>query len=280
MNGYMNTGIGGQVLYSNTTGYSNTASGFDALYTNTTGYGNTANGNNTLISNNTGNFNTASGNNALYNNSTGSYNTAFGAGALYGSTGNTNVAIGINAGSNLTTGNNNIYIGGSVQPAASSEYNTTRIGNSISSVFISGVYGSTVASGSAVFVNSSGQLGTITSSRRYKEDIREMGDATDGLMKLRPVTFYYKREYDKGPRLLQYGLIAEEVEEVYPGLVQYNKKGEPNTVYYQFVNAMLLNEVQKQHRRIEEHAELITLQGEMIRQLRAEIEELRRVAGK
>ena len=217
---------------------------------------------------------------ALLSNSVGNNNTAFGYSALYYATGSSNTAVGLGAGSNLLTGDNNIYIGANVQPATNTESNTTRIGSGISSVFVSGIYGHSATNGIAVYVTSSGQLGTSTSSRRYKEDIQDMGDATADLMKLRPVTFYYKREYADGPRLLQYGLIAEEVAELYPGLVQYDEKGEMNTVYYQFVNAMLLNEVQKQHRRIEEHEELINRQGDMIKQLKAEIEELKRFVGK
>ena len=132
------------------------------------------------------------------------------------------------------------------------ESNVIRIGRSATKTFIKGIYGSTVSSDVAVYVNSYGKLGTLPSSGRFKEDIRDMGDATGGLMKLRPVTFYYKPEYTDGPRRLQYGLIAEEVAEIYPELVNYSEDNRPNTVYYQFVNAMLLNEVQKQHRRIED----------------------------
>jgi hypothetical protein len=100
-------------------------------------------------------------------------------------------------------------------------------------------------------IDADGQLGTVSSSRRFKEEITDMESVSDNLMKLRPVTFYYKPEYAGGSRLLQYGLIAEEVAEVYPELVQYDNKGEVETVSYHFVNAMLLNEVQKQRRQIE-----------------------------
>lgn len=136
----------------------------------------------------------------------------------------------------------------------------TRIGNqgTQTSTYIAGIYGATASGGTAVYVNSAGQLGTATSSRRFKEDIQDMADATDGLMKLRPATFHYKKEYDDGSHLLQYGLVAEEVAEVYPGLVNYGRDGKVNTVYYQFVNAMLLNEVQKQHRKMEAQETEIT----------------------
>jgi trimeric autotransporter adhesin len=279
-NGYLNTAVGSTALYKNTTGASNMASGAGALSMNTTGSGNTACGSYALLNNGEGNYNTAGGLSALNNNNSGNYNTAIGNSALFRSNGSSNTAIGRLAGSGLVNGDNNIYIGADVLTAINTESNTLRIGNGISSVFISGISGATASGGSAVFVNANGQLGTATSSRRYKEEIREMGDATAGLMKLRPVTFYYKQEYANGPRLIQYGLIAEEVAEVYPGLVQYDEKGEPNTVYYQFVNAMLLNEVQKQHRRIEDNEELLCRQGEMIKELKAEIEEIKRLMGK
>ena len=200
----------------------------------------------------TGKYNTATGASALYSNTTGHQNTAIGNGALFlNTTGNSNTAIGFNAGSSQTTGSNNIYIGNNLTGIAG-ESNVIRIGRGATKTFIKGIYGSTVSSDVAVYINSSGRLGTLPSSARFKEEIRDMGDATAGLMKLRPVTFYYKPEYTDGPRSLQYGLIAEEVAEIYPELVNYSEDNRPNTVYYQFVNAMLLNEVQKQHRKIED----------------------------
>jgi hypothetical protein len=101
----------------------------------------------------------------------------------------------------------------------------------------------------AVVVDSNGQLGTASSSRRFKFDIASMGDATDGLMRLRPVRFRYLAHGDNAP--VQYGLIAEEVAEVYPELVARNKDGEVETVMYQFLAPMLLNEVQKQQKTID-----------------------------
>jgi Chaperone of endosialidase len=103
-----------------------------------------------------------------------------------------------------------------------------------------------------VFVNSSGQLGTTTSSARFKEDIEDMSSVSDVLLKLRPVTFHYRRLYDDGSRHQQFGLVAEEVARVDPDLVAFDGEGRPQTVRYHFVNAMLLNEVQKQHGRIAE----------------------------
>ena len=120
-------------------------------------------------------------------------------------------------------------------------------------------------------MDSNGQLGTIISSRRFKEQIRDMGDSTNALMKLRPVTFLYKPEYDKGPRTLQYGLIAEEVAEVYPDLVAYEPDGKPYTVKYQYLTTMLLNEMQKQYHRAETQAEVIKTQQQEIDDLKSQL---------
>ena len=136
-----------------------------------------------------------------------------------------------------------------MHPLSATESDTIRIGRDQTVTYIKGISGATSSGGVAVYVNSSGKLGTITSSRRYKEDIADMGDASRNLMKLRPVAFHYKPEYSDGPRTMQYGLIAEEVAEVYPELVVYDPKtGQPQTVSYHLVNALLLNEVQKQYR--------------------------------
>ena len=248
--GSENTASGSLALQSNTEGYDNTAGGVFALFSNTIGVSNTASGSYALYSNTEGYYNTASGDSALTDNTIGNSNTASGSWALGQSTGDFNTAVGDSAGFGLLSGNNNIYIGAYVQTDTVTESDTIRIGNGSTSTYIAGIYGKSSTSGSAVYVNSGGKLGTTLSSRRYKEEIQDMGDATSGLMKLRPVSFFYKPEYADGPRLRQYGLIAEEVAEVYPDLVLYNANGEPDTVYYQFVNAMLLNEVQKQQLKI------------------------------
>jgi hypothetical protein len=242
--GWSNTAIGSQALYSNNGGWSNTACGVGALYLNSTGYQNTASGGAALYSNTEGRENTASGMNALYSNTTGHYNTASGSGALYWNTGSNNTAIGYNAGANATSGNTNIYIGYNVTGIDGDSY-VIRIGSGQTETYIAGINGASIGTGSAVYVDSNGQLGTVTSSRRFKEDIKDMGEASNRLMNLRPVTFLYKNEIDKEDRTLQYGLIAEEVAEVYPELVQYEKDGEPFTVRYHELGPMLLNEVQK-----------------------------------
>ncbi|MFB3106699.1 MAG: tail fiber domain-containing protein, partial [Pseudomonadales bacterium] len=248
-----NTATGFSALGSNTTGSFNTASGFSSLLSNTTGSFNTTSGVNALGSNTTGVNNTVSGLNALFKNTTGSFNTASGFGALFNNTtGSSNTAVGNQAGVNATTGHNNIYIG---SRGVAAESNAIRIGdaNIHTSVFIAGIR--SVGSGSQVVVDNNGRLGELGSSKRFKEDIHDMGEASTNLMRLRPVTFHYKKEYDAGDGRLQYGLIAEEVAEVYPELVMYDDQGRVKTVLYQQLSGMLLNELQKQHRQVQELTE-------------------------
>jgi len=252
------TAVGVNALRNNTTGSNNTASGEAALRNNTTGSANTASGRNALHFNTTGSANTASGEAALLENTTGFKNTASGRDALrFNTTGFQNIAIGVGAGSHQTTGSNNIYVD-NVGVAAESD--TIRIGtvDTHTRTFIVGISGVTAA-GTAVpvLIDTKGQLGTISSSRRFKEEIRDMGEASSSIMQLRPVTFRYKKENGDGARPLQFGLIAEEVAEVYPSLAVYSETGEVETVQYHKVNAMLLNEVQKQHRQIQEQKEQI-----------------------
>jgi uncharacterized coiled-coil protein SlyX len=239
--GNNNTATGVNALERNTTGGNNTAAGLNALEGNTTGSTNTANGWEALFNNTTGSQNTAAGFGALFENTTGRNNTADGFRALYdNTTGIHNVALGYGAGLGLTTGSGNVYIGAGVLGVAG-ESNTSRIRN---------VY-SSPASGRAVYVNSDNKIGTLSSSRRYKEQIKPMDKASEAILEVRPVSFRYKREVDP-PRVPMFGLIAEEVEKVDPDLVTRNEKGEAETVRYDAVNAMLLNEFLKEHRRIEE----------------------------
>jgi hypothetical protein len=267
-----NTCIGSFALGSNSTGQVNTAVGSGALPSNTTGDANAAFGVNAMDFNTTGSSNTALGTLSLFSNSTGSYNTAVGANALSNATtGGSNIALGRLAGSAITSGTNNIDIGNG---APGNESNTTRIGNAQTRAFLAGVNGVTVSSGVAVYIDSNGQLGTVTSSKRFKEEIEDMGDVTADLMKLRPVTFRYKAPYDDGTRLLQYGLIAEEVAKVLPDLVQLDKQGKPFTVRYNAVNAMLLEGYQKQQEKIAEQEARIQDQEARIKRLEAVIERL------
>jgi hypothetical protein len=270
--GSLNVGVGSLALASITDGIQNTAVGASALTNNATGIQNTAVGGQALLKS-TGNANTAVGAITLVENLIGGRNVAVGEGALYFNTfGNNNVALGWLAGSSQTTGSNNIYLGGQVSGVAG-ESNTIYIGNGgHTKTLIGGIRGVTtgLADAVAVVVDSSGQLGTINSSRRYKEDIQDMGDASSGLMKLRPVTFRYTQPYADGSKPIDYGLIAEEVEQLYPDLVAHLANGDVETVQYHKINAMLLNEVQKQH------AELERQQNE-IAALKARLEALERV---
>jgi hypothetical protein len=184
------------------------------------------------------------------NNTTGRANTATGNGALVNNTiGSFNIALGNGAGTNLTTGSNNIDIGAL---GVAGESNTTRIGNiNQTSTFIAAIRGVTtgVADAIPVVIDSTGQLGTISSSRRYKNDIRTMDKASEAILALKPVTFHYKTDNTNTP---QFGLIAEEVGAVNPDLVVRDKNREIYTVRYDAVNAMLLNEFLKEHRKVEQ----------------------------
>jgi hypothetical protein len=250
--GDRNTANGLNALTSNTTGNSNTAVGDSALFSNAGGAQNTASGDSALFANTEGSFNTATGVNALAHDNTGGNNTANGHAALFSNTsGSNNVAIGRLAGSNLTTGDNNIDIGYNVNGGAG-EANTIRIGNTdITDTFIRGISGATAAGGAAVFVASNGHLGTTTSSARFKDEIKPMGNASEAILALRPVSFHYKKEIDP-QGIPEFGLIAEEVEKVNPALVIHDPEGRPYTVRYEQVNAMLLNEFLKQHRKVQE----------------------------
>jgi hypothetical protein len=245
--GGLNTASGFEALQNNTTGSGNTASGYEALYSNTTGGYNTATGIQALEGNTTGSFNTAAGFNALLSNTTGYNNTATGQAALaFNTTGSNNIAIGYQAASNVSGGNsNNIHIG---NLGVSGDSAVIKIGTegTQTSAYIAGIFGSSASGGAAMYVNSSGQLGTLLSSRRFKEQITDMGDSSNKLFQLRPVNFFYKPQYDDGSHLLQYGLIAEEVAKVYPEMVAYDKDGQILTVKYQLLAPMLLNEVQRQ----------------------------------
>jgi len=269
-----NAAFGSFALQNNTTSFENSAFGYGALKSNTTGLNNSAFGTNALVSNTTGADNSAFGLNALLSSSTGRDNAAFGEGALeHVTTGNFNIGIGVDGGFNLTgADSNNIEIG---NIGVSGESNTIRIGTvgQHAAAFMAGINGATSASGTAVFVNSSGQLGTVTSSRRFKDDIADMASESDMLMKLRPVAFYYKPGLDP-THTRQYGLLAEEVAQVSPQLVVFDKDGVPQTVRYHFVNAMLLNEVQKQRQLVEEQQGTIARQQAEIQDLAARLAKL------
>ena len=237
-NGSLNTAIGAGTLLANT-GTFNTATGALALLSNATGNYNTADGGVTLLSNTTGGYNTANGAFALFNNTGGSFNSARGVDALKNNTtGTGNTAIGHSAGFNQTTGNNNVYIGGIFGVAGESN-----------ACYIANVFGETAAGGLPVLISQGHKLGTTTSSRRFKEAIRPMDRASEALFSLKPVSFRYKKEIDP-VGTSQLGLVAEEVETVNPDLVVRDKEGRPYSVRYEQVNAMLLNEFLKEHRKV------------------------------
>ncbi|HUU35649.1 MAG TPA: tail fiber domain-containing protein [Vicinamibacterales bacterium] len=285
--GVQNTAVGTVALGSNTTGMSNTASGMAALFLNTTGSENTGVGAGALTYSETGSQNTAVGFSALvgdpnnYNtgsrntaigvqalaaNTSGEYNTAsgyqalnlatsgaanigigFGAGPTL-TTGNSNILIGSGAGVTLVSGNSNIYIGSGAGGA--NESNTMRLGASQGRTFISGIRGVTTGLGGAVAVviDASGQLGTVSSSRRTKDHVEPLGAVSRAIFDLRPVQFTYKQAFAGGTMPIQYGLIAEEVELVMPELVAYNAAGEVETVQYHVLPTLLLAEVQRLER--------------------------------
>ena len=234
-----NTATGRDALHENTMGSVNTANGYSALFSNTIGIQNTAAGGIALFGNTTGTNNTATGFQALMVNSTGGFNTANGINALaHNTTGSSNTALGDSAGFSVTTANHVICIGANVQGENVS--NTCYIGN---------IFGVTSAEGASVFVNANGKLGTTTSSRRFKDDIRPMDQASEAILAFEPVTFHYKKEIDPAGRS-HFGLVAEDVEKVNPDLVVRDKEGKPYTVRYDQVNAMLLNEFLKEHRTV------------------------------
>jgi Chaperone of endosialidase len=236
-----NTAVGFEVLFANTNGFENAGTGSRALFANTTGFHNTADGFSALVRNTTGNHNTANGDDALSANTIGNFNTTDGAHSLENnSTGSANTALGFGAGNNVTTAGNVICIGSGVVGA-----------NVSNSCFIGSIFGQTSSGGAAVFINSSGKVGTSTSSRRFKDEIKPMEGTSEALFALKPVTFRYKKEIDP-TGMHQFGLVAEEVEKVDPDLVVRDQEGKPYTVRYEAVNAMLLNEFLKEHRTVQE----------------------------
>jgi len=238
--GSYNTAVGADALWRSTIGDNNTAIGAGALTYNTTAGVNTGIGSNALEHNTTGNGNTATGYAACDRNSTGSENTANGHLALYlNASGSNNLALGANAGMHVTTADNVICIGANV------------VGDDVSnSTWIGNVYGVTTQNGTTapVVVSADGQLGTVASSERFKKDIATMDKTSEAILSLRPVTFHYKTDTTGAP---QFGLIAEEVAKVNPALVLPDKEGKPYTVRYDAVNAMLLNEFLKEHKKTE-----------------------------
>src|SRR5438477_2979226 len=249
--GEMNTATGRAALVNNTTGNNNPADSHHALFNNLTGLRNAATGSFALLSNTTGNHNTAIGYFALFSSTTGDSNTADGYDALVNNTtGADNIALGNFAGGNLTTGDNNIDVG---NLGVAAEANTIRIGTegTQTNAYLAGIYQTNIARGLVVKVDSDGHLGTVGSSERFKDEIKPMNKASEGILAFKPVTFHYKKELDPDGTP-QFGLVAEDVEKVNPDLVVRDADGKPYTVRYEAVNAMLLNEFLKEHRTVEE----------------------------
>ena len=266
-----NTASGFDALYSNTEGGFNTANGSQALYSNTTGIWNTANGWGALHSNIDGSYNAADGLQALFSNTSGTYNTASGHNALFSNTtGGNNIGLGVGAGGALTTGSNNIDIGNS---GVAGESAKIRIGTKPThkNTYIAGIYGVTVARGIGVIIDNTGHLGTTTSSARFKDEIKPMDKASEAILSLKPVTFRYKKELDPDSTA-QFGLVAEEVAKVNPDLVARDEEGKPYTVRYEAVNAMLLNEFLKEHRKVEEQEAAITGLRSLVAQQRKDFQ--------
>lgn len=302
--GSSNTGCGYAALYRNTSGSYNTATGSSALISNTSGTRNTASGVNALYRNASGNYNTATGGAALYSNTSGGANVADGAEALYANTagirntatgyqalrtvttgahnvaigyralfaltgaGGNNIALGAAAGYLTTGGSNNIYIG--AYGVSGNESNVTRIGRTQTKTFITGIAGVPL-SGASVVVTSSGQLGVVASSARYKQDIRPLADVSERLDRLRPVSFGYRTE----PGATHYGLIAEEVEQVMPELVVRDEENRPESVQYLELIPLLLQErtelnatLELQKSELERQRALIEQQAEALAELR------------
>src|SRR6266568_1854471 len=250
--GSQDTAVGVEALFHNTLGGVNTAIGFEALFSNTTAIWNTAIGSSALFRNTTGDANTATGTFALSSNTGGNFNTAVGHNVLSNNkTGASNIVLGFQAGLNLKNGSDNIYIANA--GGTSSESATIRIGTTDvqTATFIAGINGVTVPNGVGVIVGIDGKLGTVVSSERYKDSIKPMDQASEAILSLQPVTFRYKHELDP-EGIPQFGLVAEQVEKVNPDLVARDAQGKPYTVRYEAVNAMLLNEFLKEHRKVEE----------------------------
>jgi hypothetical protein len=258
-----NTAIGSLALYRNTDGFANTATGYQALYNNTSrgpgrgvGLYNTANGVQALFNNEIGVGNTAVGYQALSYNRFGSRNTAMGDSALPAAAGSDNTALGVLAGENVTTANNVICLG-------------TTGANVSNSCYVGNIWNQSGGS-QAVYVNSDGKLGALVSSRRFKDEIKPMDQASEVVYSLQPVTFRYKKEIDP-EGIPQFGLVAEDVARVNPDLVTRDADGKVYTVRYEAVNAMLLNEFLKEHLRVQEQNRKIQEQDATITQLKKEM---------
>jgi len=274
--GFANSALGYRALISNTEGSSNTAAGATALANNTLGGDNTAIGAGALSASTIGDDNTALGGGALNSNTTGNQNVAIGVNSLDSNeSGSANTALGSFAAANITSGTGNTVLGVAAGNSITTASNTICIGtggqNEDNSCYIGNIYGAT-SPGVAVLIDNNGKLGTMTSSKRFKEDIQPMDKASEALFALKPVSFRYRKDVDPTGSS-QLGLIAEEVEQVYPALVLHDKDGKPYTVRYEQVNAMLLNEFLKEHKRVEQQEATIAYLSQQVESLVAHAKE-------
>ena len=287
--GVYNNACGAFALSSNVNGFSNNAMGDSALLENIHGTENTAIGDlalsrNDMTGNGFANFNTAVGAEALFNNTDGDSNNAVGAGALqFNTTGSfnqaigyqalgssvdgfANVALGDSALSNNTSGSSNVAVGDSAGQNVITASHVICIGANVAgedvsnTCYIGNIFGVTSAGSLSVFVNADGKLGTVTSSRRFKENIKPMDYASEAVYALKPVTFRYTNEIDP-TGTSQFGLLAEDVEKVSPDLIVRDKQEKAYSVRYDQVNAMLLNEFLKEHRKVQELQAAVVTEG-------------------
>lgn len=275
--GFHNVAVGTFALKDSTTASGNVAVGDEALRDNTLGDSNVAVGRGALINNTEGDDNVAVGRSALHANDTGAYNVAVGKKALWFAEGSYNIAIGHRAGYEVgrgpsAGGDHNILIGNEGFSTADKVIRIGTPGLQVSTK-VAGIRGVTTSVNDAinVLIDSNGQLGTVNSSRRYKEEITDMGSASERLLELRPVTFRYRKELADGERPIQYGLIAEDVAEVFPELAVYDDEGRPETVKYRLLSTLLLNELQKLAGRSDEQAALLEVQAGELASLRSQV---------
>ena len=270
-----NTAVGSGALESNVDGSGNTAVGYNALHSQVSG--DVAEGVPQLAINTAVGFEALANLTGIATGGQNAANTALGYQALSALTdGYSNVAIGAQAGAtffgtSLTSGSNNIFIGAFEGPASATESGHTYIGN----------IDSTTVTDDPVYVDlSTGLLGHLSSSRRYKEDIKPMNNASEALYRLKPVTYRYKKDIDRTQRV-DYGLVAEDVAKVDPSLAVRDGTGQIESVRYTAVNAMLLNEFLKEHKKVEEQqASISQLKNEMqtmVAQLKEQAAQIQKV---
>jgi len=289
-NGGTSTTVGAAALFSNTTGGDNNAVGAFALFTNDSGFFNNAVGHSALQSNVDGGQNNAMGDLALFSNTSGGTNTAVGDDALFSVTeGSSNTGLGDEAGNGITTGSNNTCIGAGAGVGIVDGTDIIAIGTPAAGIFanfgptcfIGGINEPTGDPGStvAVLIDSNNNLGTSASTRRVKHDIKPMDKASEVILALKPVSFKYNYDVKNTPC---FGLVAEDVAEVDRDLVVLDKEGRPKTVRYDQVNAMLLNEFLKEHKKVEEQqASISQLKGEMqtmVAQLKEQAAQIQKVS--